>query len=241
MFTSLVSKCMEPWHCVPTSDGTLFMYSHPTIPCGSLWDTVHNLLTSVNGWCHFFSGSPSAVWSRMAITCGSMIIVLVFAPACIMFRVDDTNKSAIDMKIRYGWLYLRYEDGFEGWELIVMARKIYFIAIGVLVQSKKAVWAQYFVATVFALVMQVAFRPMAGRNTSEDHGNWTETLMLAVQSITIGLGGIFVFGNDSPVVAIVLIVINFMTLIPTVLLVLRSSKRSCCAKQTPDLELSMTL
>ena len=58
---------------------------------------------------------------------------------------------------------------------------------------------------------------MAGRDTNDDEANKTERTILLVETITVGLGGYFIFGDQTSTVAecvaIFVIVINFMTVL----------------------------
>ena len=99
-----------------------------------------------------------------------------------------------------------------------MARKLAFVAIGVIPQ-KQFVWALYSLGTLLALAAQVILRPLAGRDIDPDElmrvrqnpktweellvgplrvraggfANLAESLNLLAQSVTVGLGGLFVF------------------------------------------------
>jgi hypothetical protein len=145
-------------------------------------------------------------------------------------------------RVRYGWLYTRYDERFWYWEFVIMARKLTFVAIG-LIPSQAVVWALYLSLTVLALVAQVVYRPLAGR----DHGaklenieclsqyrrqrlqdlaggsaNVAESVNLLVQSITVGLGGFFALeiidekedATAAKAISVVLIAINMCTLLP---------------------------
>ena len=148
-----------------------------------------------------------------------------------------------------------------------MARKLAFVATGAM-PDKQLVWKLYISGTLLALAAQVILRPLAGRDTDPDElmrvrqnpktweellvgplrmraggpANLAESFNLLVQSVTVGLGGLFLFGAvDEPatpwtdkrrlglVVGVFVVVINFLTLIPALRLVYGMLKQRCCA------------
>ena len=155
-----------------------------------------------------------------------------------MSRGGNLKRGIDDTRIMLTWLTFRYDDNFWFWELSIMARKLYFVIIGSAVDSVPWVWAQYFGLTAVALILQIACRPLAGRDTKDDEANKMERNILLVETATVGLGGYFIFGDQSSklaeALAIFVIVINFMTVLPAlrVLHQILRRKLSCYAALT---------
>lgn len=122
--------------------------------------------------------------------------------------------------IKFGWILSRYNDQSWFWEFIIMGRKFLFAAIPVLLPSSRysaqIVWALYLLITLLAYSLQKHHQPFKQeRRTSwggdvSDGGRWrcgcgrrmraadtmnaTESSFLITQALTIGIGGLYIFG-----------------------------------------------
>jgi hypothetical protein len=173
-----------------------------------------------------------------------------------------------NFRVRYGWLYVRYDERFWYWEFVTMARKLAFVAIG-LIPHKVAVWALYSSGTLLALASQLKLTPLAGRDyggrldsvwclsqyrrqwiqeRAGGSANFAESFNLLVQTVTLGLGGFFAFDvvdekNEASVAAkvisVVLIGINLVTLIPALRLVYTAAKTRCCKAEGGDANMAL--
>ena len=95
-----------------------------------------------------------------------------------------------------------------------MARKVLFVGLGLL-RDEQLLWALYLLSTCVALLLQAVFEPY-------QHGpaNRMEASFLLVQAVTLALGGVFTFelvetsSLLGKLISVVLILINFYTLLP---------------------------
>jgi hypothetical protein len=202
LFTVMISKAAEPFHC----------------ECNGVWILVSDSAVEC-----FTTSGP---WLRLAIVGALIFALAAFVAPVLFFRqvrsgLEDQGSDE-NFKTKYGWLYARYDEQCWYWEFVVMGRKVIFVAAG-LVPSAVLVWVIYTAGTLIALVLQIVMRPFArhesSNETSADFANIAERNNLVVQFITIAAGGAFVFGLDETSIAakclsICLIAINFATLVP---------------------------
>ena len=266
-FTFAVSSAAEPFCCDRETNGTRwYMRSDASIPCVAYngdtdeWeqDMSDSQLDEIKNWFYLTTTSISLIASF------SILVYFLFTK---LYKADQAQVRGErgEFRIRYGWLYARYDEGFWYWEFIIMMRKLVFVAIAVLPQQQ-LVWVLYFLGTLTALAAQIHLRPFADRDVDANEHmrvqrnprNWREWLAgklrarilltsaggpanlaesrnLLVQSVTVGLGGLFVFGivdeaNPSTpgyAIGVFVVVINFLTLIPALRLVYGMLKQRC--------------
>ena len=95
-----------------------------------------------------------------------MTVSSIFEEASVLSTRNSVRNQTVharNFRLRYGWLYVRYDERFWYWEFVTMARKLAFVAIG-LIPHKVAVWALYSSGTLLALASQLKLTPLAGRD-----------------------------------------------------------------------------
>ena len=182
-----ISTAMEAWVCRKYGkDGTFHLVAYPDITCDA----------------------SDLRWQGMMAGSFFLFLFFFFGVNTINYILLGTiDKDDEDMKLRYGFLFLRYKDGCHMWELVNNARKFLTVIAGVAISRSGVGQASMMLVVVLAaLALQITARPYV-----RSRSNALERNLLLIQIAQLILSLICeVSGSDGDAMAGLLLTALFL-------------------------------